>query len=98
MQIKIHKAYRIIVALADSNIIGKRFEEGIRQIEVKPGFFQGEEKPKSQIIKILRKMEKEDALFNIVGRESVETALEAGIIKEHGIIKIDGVPVALGLL
>lgn len=98
MHIKIHEAYRTIVALADSNIIGKKFEEGIRQIEVRPSFFQGEKKPRNEVIKILKKMENEDALFNIVGKESVETALEAGIIKPHGIIEIQGVPVALGLL
>ena len=98
MHIKIHEAYRTIVALADSNIIGKRFEEGIRQIEVRPSFFQGEERSRNEVINILKKMENEDALFNIVGKESVETALEAGIIKPNGVIEIQGVPVALGLL
>ena len=43
-------------------------------------------------------MQKEDATFNIVGKESVQTALEAGIIKEQGIIKIQEVPIALVLL
>ena len=42
-------------------------------------------------------MDKEDATFNIVGKESVLTALEAGIIKEDGVMKIQDVPVALGL-
>ncbi len=98
MHIKIHEAYRTIVALADSNIIGKKFEEGIKQIEIRPNFFQGEEKPRNEVIKILKRMESEDALFNIVGKESIETALEAGIIKKHGIIEIQGVPIALGLL
>ena len=98
MHIKIHEAYRTIVALADSDIIGKKFEEGIRQIEVRPSFFQGEERSRNEVINILKKMENEDALFNIVGKESVETALEAGIIKPNGVIEIQGVPVALGLL
>jgi len=98
MMIKIHESYRIIVALADSNLIGKIFKEGMKQIEVKPGFFQGEEKTKKQIIKILKNMSKEDAIFNIVGKEAVESALEAGIINKKGIITIDKVPVALVLL
>jgi len=96
--IKIHNAYRTIVALADTDLIGKKFEEGIRQIEIKSGFFQGEEKDKSEIIEILKDMQKEDATFNIVGKESVECALKAGVIKKEGIIVIDGVPVALVLL
>ena len=97
MHIKIHESYRTIVALADTDIIGKTFEEGIKQIEVNPNFFKGEEKNKEEIIKILQEMNQEDAIFNIVGREAVETALEAGIIKEHGVIKIQDVPLALGL-
>jgi len=98
MQIKIHESYRKIVALADTNLIGKKFEEEIRQIEVKPGFFQGEEKNKAEVIEILKDMQKEDATFNIVGKESVECALKAGIIKKEGIIIIKNVPIALVLL
>ena len=98
MQLKIHEAYRKIIALADTNLIGKTFSEGIKQIEVKPNFFQGQEKNKKEVLKILKDMEKEDATFNIVGKESIETALEARIISKNGIIEIDGVPIALGLM
>lgn len=97
MHIKIHDSYRKIVALADSEIIGKTFEEGIKQIEVKESFFKGEQKSKEEIINVLKDMNREDATFNIVGQESVQAALEAGIIKEHGIFKIDNIPIALGL-
>ena len=97
MHIKIHESYRVIVALADSSIIGETFEEGIRQIEVRASFFQGEEKNKEEIIKILQEMNREDATFNIVGHESIQTALEAGVIEKHGIIKINDIPMALGL-
>ena len=98
MYIKIHKAYRMIIALADSDLIGKNFEEGKKQIEVKSSFFKGEKKTRDEVIKILKSMYKEDATFNIVGKESISCALEAGIIKENGIIKIDGIPIALVLL
>ena len=98
MQIKIHESYRKIVALADSEIIGMKFEEGNRQIEIKPNFFKGEEKTKEEVIGILKDMVKEDATFNIVGKESIETALEAGIIDKEGVIIIDDIPVALMLM
>jgi hypothetical protein len=98
MQIKIHKAYRIVVALCDTNLIGKTFEEGIKQIQIRENFFKGDEKNKQETIEILQNMQKEDATFNIVGKESIQTALEAGIIKESGIIKIQNVPIALVLL
>lgn len=98
MQLKIHQAYRTIIALADTNLIGKTFTQGIKQIEVKPNFFKGEEKTKSEVLKILENMQKEDSTFNIVGKESIQTALEARIINKQGIIEIEGVPVALILL
>ncbi|MBS3076072.1 DUF424 family protein [Candidatus Pacearchaeota archaeon] len=98
MQLKIHEAYRRIIALADTDLIGKTFSEGIKQIEVKQNFFQGQEKSKKEVLKILKDMEKEDATFNIIGKEAVETALEARIISKNGIIEINGIPVALGLM
>ena len=98
MQIKIHESYRKIVAVSDTDLIGKTFFEGIRQIEVKPNFFKGDEKNKEELIEILKDMEKEDATFNIVGKESIETALEARVISKKGIIIIDNIPIALGLM
>ncbi len=98
MHIKIHESYRVIVALADTDLIGKKLEEGNRQIEVRLNFFKGEEKSKKEIVKILKDMQKEDATFNIVGKESVAAALEAGIIKQEGIFTIDNIPIALVLM
>jgi len=98
MQIKIHESYRKIVALVDSELIGKTFEEGIKRIEIKESFFRGKEKNRHEITKILKDMQKEDATFNIIGKKSVQTALEAGIIKEEGITTIQNIPVALVLL
>jgi len=98
MQIKIHNSYRKVVAVADSNLIGKTFSEDIREIKIHENFFLGEEKTKEEIIEILKDLEKEDATFNIVGEESIQAALDAKIINEEGIMKIEGIPIALGLL
>ena len=98
MQIKIHKGYRTTVALCDSDLIEKIFEEDNKQIEIKTHFFKGEEKTKKEIIPIIQDLIKEDATFNIVGKESIETALQAGIISKQGIITIDNIPIALILL
>jgi hypothetical protein len=98
MLIKIHEGYRKTVALCDSDLIGKTFEQDIMQIKIRPHFFKGDEKTKQEIILMLQDLNKEDATFNIVGKESIKTALEAGIIKESGIIKIQDIPIALILL
>jgi hypothetical protein len=98
MQIKIHDSYRKIVAISDSDLIGKKFEEGIMQIDIKQNFFSGDEKTNEELIEILQDMQKEDATFNIVGQQSINCALKAGVIKSEGVFKIQGIPIALVLL
>ena len=68
------------------------------QLDVKEDFFKGDELEEEQVIEIMRKMADEDATFNIVGKESTNAALKAGIINKEGIIKIRGIPFALVLL
>ena len=98
MLVKVIKSHRDIVIICDSDLIGKKFEEGTSQLDVKENFFKGEEKTKQETLEIIKNMSIEDATFNIVGRESIETALETGIINKEGIKTIQGVPVAMVLL
>jgi len=97
MQIKIHTAYRNIVALADTNLINKTFTENRKQIEITENFFKDKEVSKEEAINILKDMDKEDATFFIVGTESIETAIEAKIINKNSTMTIDNIPIALGL-
>jgi hypothetical protein len=98
MQVKIQKSYREIVAICDSELLGKRFEEDKFQLDIKESFYKGEEKTKPEVLEIIKRMSVEDATFNIVGKEATETALEAGIIAKEGIKEIQGIPFALVLL
>ncbi len=98
MFIKIIRSHRDIVAICDSDLIGKKFEEGGFQLDVKENFFLGEEIGEEETIKIMKKMSKEDATFNIIGEKSVNTALKAGIIEKEGIKHIQNIPFALVLL
>lgn len=98
MLVKIHSSYRNVIAICDSNLIGKSFEEGIRCISISPTFFQGEEKTEQEVLEIIEKGSDEDYTFNIVGKESIAVALKSGLIKQDGIVTIQGVPVALVLL
>lgn len=93
-----HKSYRDIIAICDSDLIGKVFEEDKFQLDVKESFFKGKEKTKQEVLQIMQDMAKEDATFNIIGPEATELAIEAGIITQEGIKKIQGIPFALVLL
>ncbi|MGC9309399.1 MAG: DUF424 family protein [Candidatus Nanoarchaeia archaeon] len=98
MLVKIHKAYRDVIAICDSDLIGKKFEDGKKQIDLTGNFFKGEEKNEEEVKDIMRAGSEEDACFNIVGKQACQLAKEEGIIKEEGIKQISNVDVALGLL
>jgi hypothetical protein len=98
MHIKIHKSYRDVVALCDSDLIGKKFEEGKRQLEIKEHFFKGEEVSKEEAIQQLKFQLREDATFNIVGKESTKAAVEAGLFREEDIDFIENIPFGLKLI
>ena len=97
MFVKIHKSYRNVVAICDSELIGKKFEEEKFQIDVKENFFKGDKVTENEAISIMKRMLVEDATFNIIGEKSVRASLKAGVISKDGIKKIGGIPFALVL-
>ena len=98
MLVKIHKSYRNVVAICDSDLLGKKFEEGQRLLDVRERFYDGDEHTEQETLRLMQDFAAEDATFNIVGKESTETALKAGIISKEGIKTVQGVPFALVLL
>lgn len=98
MYINIIDAYRTVIAIADKELIGKTFEEGKLQLDVKESFYKGEIRPPKEIIETIKDWSKEDATFNIVGEKSVSLAIDAGIIHKNSIGKIAGIPYAMVLL
>ena len=95
MQVKIHRSYRNVVAIADSDLIGKKFEDGKFQLDVRENFYKDRELGKKDMIRLMQIQKVEDSTFNIVGPESVKAALEAGIVSESSVGKIAGIPFAL---
>lgn len=98
ISVKIHESYRKVVAICDAQILGKRFEEGIKQLDLRESFYKDKFMTKEEIVLLIKKMRREDATFNIVGSLSVQAAVEAGVIREDEIGYIDGVSFALVLL
>ena len=98
MKIKVHESYRKVVALCDSDILGKKFEEGKKILDVRENFFNGEEVDFSKAVEMLKKYAKDDATFNIFGEEAVKAAMHSGLIDEGSIGNVGGVPFALVLL
>lgn len=98
MFVNLIKSYRDVVAICDKELLGKRFEEGKFQLDIKESFFKGKESSRDEAFEIMRDMKLEDSTFNIIGEKSVRTALEAGIITKEGIKRINNIPFALVLI
>jgi uncharacterized protein len=96
--IKIHKAYRWVVAICDKELVGKKIEEGEKQLDLTGDFFRGEEKTAEEAKEIIIDCISEDSTFNIIGEKSCKFAEQMGIIKKEGILKTNDVPYALILL
>ncbi len=98
MLVNLIKSYRDVLTICDKELLGKYFEEGKNQLDIKENFFKGDKKTESEVIEIIKHMATEDATFNIVGERSINAALKSGIITQRGIKKIQGIPFALVLM
>lgn len=95
MLLKIHPSYRKVVAICDEDLIGKKFTEGIRQLDLRENFYKGDKIDSEKAVNKIRLLAIEDSTFNIVGKESVETAIKAGIMTEKNVGKVADIPFAL---
>jgi len=81
---------RLFLAVCDSDLIGKKFENENLQLDLTSSFFKGEEKNAEEIILLVKK----SYMVNFVGKESVELAIKEGIVDKDKIITIENIPTA----
>ncbi len=88
MLAKIHKTPegKIILAVCDSDLIGKTFEENNLRLDLSSNFYKGEETSKEKILELFKIAH----MVNLVGKQSVELGKKAGIVEK--IITIKGIP------
>jgi len=96
--IKVHRTYRWVVAICDSDLVEKRFEEGERQLDVSRIFFGGDPVNVCEFRDSVGRCLDEDATFFIVGEKAVKMSKDIGLISDEGILRIASVPFALILL
>ena len=96
--VKVHESYRWVVAICDKDVFGRKLIEGKRVLDVSGVFFEGEAMDDEAVAAEIVRCNNEDATFNFVGEKSVSIAKQLGIVKDEGVVIIDGVPFALVLL
>jgi len=98
ISIKVHESYRKVVAICDSELIGRKFEEGKMQLDVRESFYNGSKFDEDEVKQIMIENRANDATFSIVGEEAVKIALQCGIIGKGNVGKVSGIPFALVLV
>ena len=94
--IKIHKLSdgRVMLAICDPNLLGKKFEEGKLQLDLSSDFYKGEEMDDEKILGYVDRT----YIINLVGEESVDFGIRNMLIEKKSIIVVKGVPHAQVML
>jgi len=96
--IRVHESYRWVVAVCDRDIFGRKLIDGKRVLDLSGEFFNGNVMSDEEAEEEIIRCDNEDATFNFVGKRSVGLAKKLGLVKDEGVVDIDGVPFALVLL
>jgi len=79
---------RLLASVIDSELLGKRFEEGELQLDLSSSFFKGEEKDESEVADICNKA----LSVYFVGKKSVALGIKLGLVDEDKVKQIESVP------
>lgn len=96
MIVKIHSTHdgKKIVAICDNNLLGKRFVEGNKQLDLTGDFYRGEEKGEKEIMQLLSNA----YVVNFVGVGSVGFGKRIKIVSSENVIVVDNIPHAQVIL
>ena len=84
---------KLVLAICDSDILGKSFSEGDAVLDLKSEFYKGEKMPEENILKLVRVC----YMINAIGKKSTGFLIEKEIISKEDIKEIGGVPYTLVL-
>ena len=84
----------IVIAICDSDLIGKKIEEGNKQLDLTGSFYKGEEKTKEEIVRILKRA----YVVNVVGDKSTKLLIDVGLVDPEHVKKIGGVSYAQAVI
>ncbi|MEK6950521.1 MAG: DUF424 family protein [Nanoarchaeota archaeon] len=78
----------LLLIVTDQEILGQKFEEGKRQLDLSPAFYQGKAMSREEVKKLLSQAQH----LHLTGTRAVALALEEDLICSKNILWIQGVP------
>ena len=87
--LRMHKCGKdLVLAAADKDLLGKKFEEGQLRLDVRKEFYEGEDASEEMLLNRLSMC----TIANLVGKETVSTAIKHSYINSECVLTIAGVP------
>jgi len=92
MIVKKHRTQdgRLLLAVCDSELLGKVFEEGERQLDLGSDFFNGEEIDENAVLELMNLA----YMINIVGKKSVDLAIQNDFVSKEQVLTVQDIPSA----
>jgi hypothetical protein len=75
----------LLVTACDQDVLGETFEEGDVSITVTEDFYGGESVDEERVVESLARA----TVANLVGRDVVELAIDAGYVDEANVLEVD---------
>lgn len=75
----------LLVTACDPDVLGETFEEGEVSITVTEDFYGGESVDEERVVDSLARA----TIANLVGRDVVELAIDAGYVDEANVLEVD---------
>ncbi len=78
----------VLLAICDSELLGKTLREGKIVFQVKEDFYKGAKVDVDEAICLIEN----STIVNMVGKNVVKKAIERGYVHPEAVLKIEGVP------
>jgi hypothetical protein len=75
----------LLVAACDATVLGETFEDGELSLSVTEEFYGGDEMSADDAIAAIERAD----VANLVGTETVESAIEAGVVDESTVLTVE---------
>jgi hypothetical protein len=86
---KVHKREdRTVVAVCDAALLGQKFTEGDRQLDLSGDFYKGDEMDEKAVGDLIRNAD----VVNLVGEEAIKIGLQEEVITQDHVITIANIP------
>ena len=82
--------HKLILAVCDKELLGKKFEQDNKVLDLTSSFYKGELMNQEEVLDLMNKA----YILNLIGEASVKLALNNNLISERLVFKVKNIPYA----